>query len=563
MRHNLNGHNRDSNMKDVTGLFVFVLTFLQGRSGELEPSSGYCIGTQCFTVFQDPSDFTAAQSHCADHRGHLMTVRSSVSHDILSILLGNFSGRFWIGLHLTSGCPDAAAELRGFQWVTRDSESDFSNWAPSFDSSCSSHHCVSVSQEDEFKWIQEPCGEHVTGFLCEYSFSNPCKSLAVAEGESVTYRIPMGFAGEDVLSLPPGSTAVRLPAEIKYVCFSEEWLQAPWSCEIEEGGCEYKCAVDPKHVPSCYCPSGQSVNPQNKVTCEVDTDDPCLPLRCAHACYKNGDTYACMCDHGFKLAQDGRSCVDFNDCRDERQCPGENFMCINNVGGFQCVCKDGYKMTGDLCVDVDECVSAPCEHMCANTLGSYKCSCYDGYKEDPKAPNKCKLHCGQEECDAECDPNDRFQCYCPEGYIAEEREDHTVCIDIDECSFFYCDQNCKNTFGSYVCTCSTGYTLVEQFRCVKNEDDMDTDGGLEGSGTGPTLNIPTTSPVPHPEPTRQPSAVTVGGLVGIIVCTAFFIVLVVFLVHHILCGRGKMESTGALKAPDGEAHGLQPVTSDA
>ncbi|XP_076612803.1 thrombomodulin [Chaetodon auriga] len=549
-------------MKDVTGLLAVMLAFLVGRAGGIEPNSGYCIGNQCVAVFQEPSDYEAAQNQCEGRGSHLMTVRTSVSHDILSILLGNLTGRFWIGLRRTTGCPDAAADLKGFQWVTKDSESDFFNWAPSFDSSCSSHRCVSVSQESDYRWTQEPCDEHVAGFLCEYTFNEPCTILAVGEGESVTYTTPMGFGVGDMLSLPPGSSAVRMPSEIKYVCFAQQWLQAPWSCEIQEGGCEYKCAMDPKQVPSCYCPAGQAINRANKVTCEVDTEDPCLKLRCAHACYHKGDSYACMCDHGFKLAQDGRSCVDFNDCTDERQCPGDNFMCVNTIGGFQCVCKDGYKMTGQLCVDVDECASAPCEHMCTNTPGSYQCSCYDGYQEDPKSPSKCKLYCGKEECVAECDPNDKFQCYCPDGYIAEERDTDTVCIDIDECSFFYCDQNCKNTFGSYVCSCSPGYTLVGHYRCVKNDDDTDADGGSEGSGAPTIPNIHSTSPVPYPDPTRQPSGVTVGGLVGIIVCTVFFIVLMVFLAHHFLTGRGKLESASALKAQDDEAHGLRHVTSD-
>ncbi|KAM9339047.1 thrombomodulin-like [Symphorus nematophorus] len=553
-------------MRDITGLLAIVLTLLMGRAGGMKPSSGYCIGNQCFTVFKDPSDYKTAQDQCGQSAGHLMTVRSSVAQDILHILLGNFTGGFWIGLHLPTGCPDAAAKLKGFQWVTKDSESDFVNWAPSFDSSCTSPRCISVSPEDDFKWIQEPCSEHTAGFLCEYNFTEPCKSLTAGAGESVIYWTPMGFEGEDLLSLPRGSTAIRMPAETKYVCFMEQWLQAPWSCEIQEGGCEYKCAVDPKNVPSCYCPAGQSVNPVNKVTCEVDIEDPCLALQCAHACYKNGDSYACVCDHGFKLAQDGRSCVDFNDCTDDRQCPGDNYKCVNTVGGFQCVCKDGFKMSArNLCVDEDECVSAPCEHMCANTPGSYKCSCYAGYKEDPDAPNKCKLHCGEEECDAECDPNDQYQCFCPDGYIIEERKDSFVCIDIDECVNFFCDQGCENTFGSYVCSCSPGFKLVDGYKCVKNDDDTDSDGGSEGSGAPATIPsiLATSSPaVPYPEPTRQPSGVTVGALVGIIVCTVFVIVLVVFLAHHILCGRGKMESASALKAREDEAHGLQNVGSD-
>uniref|UniRef100_A0A3B4Y7C4 Thrombomodulin n=1 Tax=Seriola lalandi dorsalis TaxID=1841481 RepID=A0A3B4Y7C4_SERLL len=337
-----------ANMNDVTGLLVVILVSMMGRTGGAGANNGYCIGNQCFGMIQDPSDFTTAQDQCKDKGGHLMTVRSSVSHDILSILLGNFTGRFWIGLHLKTACPDAAAGLKGFQWVTEDSESDFFNWAPSFDSSCSSPRCVSVSKESDFKWTQEPCGEQAAGFLCEYGLIQP------------------------------------------------------------------------------------------------------------------------------------------------------------------------------LCVDDNECLSAPCEHECHNTPGSYNCSCFEGYKVDPKSPNKCKRHCGKEECAAECDPNDASQCYCPDGYVAEEREDHTVCIEIDECISNYCDQQCTNTFGSYVCSCSPGYTLVNQYNCVKNEDHTD---GSQDSTTAP--DFPTTSYIPGP--TRQPSGVSVGAFVGIILCTVFLIVLVVFL----------------------------------
>lgn len=546
-------------MKNVTGLLVVMLISLTGGTSDTDTNSGYCIGNKCYELIQDPSDFSAAQDHCKAKEGHLMTVRSSVSHNVLGIISGNHTGRLWIGLHLKSGCPDPAAELKGFQWVTEDSETDFVNWAPSFDSSCSSPRCVSVSRESDFKWIQEECDERAAGFLCEYSITDPCRSLSVVRlmGASVIYITPMGFRVDDGVSLPTGTRATRVSTGTKYLCYSQRWMKGPWNCEIFEGGCEHKCIMDPDEVPSCYCPPGQTVNPGNKVACEKDSDDPCVFLRCDQACYKKGDTYACTCDHGFKLAEDGRSCVDFNDCTDQRQC-GENFKCVNTIGGFQCVCKDGYVKSGDLCVDENECMSAPCEHECHNTPGGYSCSCFDGYEVDPEAPNKCKLHCGKEECPAECDPNDAFQCYCPDGYVAEERGDHTVCIDMDECSFFYCDQRCTNTYGGYVCACNPGFRLVDEYKCVKAMDHTDIDGGLYESTTVP--NFPTASD--RPEPTRQPSGVSVGAFVGIILCTVFFVVLVVFLAYHILNRRGKMESNGALKAREGEAHGLRHVAKD-
>ncbi|KAF7664336.1 hypothetical protein LDENG_00180420 [Lucifuga dentata] len=489
-------------MKDVTGLFTIALTFLIGGVGGIKSNSGYCIGNQCYAVFQDPGNFTAAQNQCRETGGRLMTVRSSVSQDVIFILLVSLPGKYWIGLHLPSGCPDSAAGLKGFQW-------------------------------------------------------KPCSPPKVTIFETVTYSTPYGFNGADFLSLPQGTTATIIPSETKYICFSAQWLKAPWTCEIQEGGCEYKCAASPQHAPSCFCPPGQAVSPANNVTCEVSRDDPCVLLRCHHACYqREDDSYACMCDHGFELAGDGRTCVDFNDCRDERLCPGQNFKCVNTDGSFQCVCEDGYRLIDGRCVDVDECASAPCEHMCDNTPGSYKCACFDGYIVIPETPDKCQRHCGVEECNAECDPNNPHQCYCPEGYILDVREDSSmVCVDIDECSMMDCDQKCKNTYGSYVCSCLAGYTLVDQWKCVKTEEEE-----TGTSGVAPTPYISITPSVRYPEPTRRPSQVTAGGLVSIILCIVVIILVLVFVVNHILKKRGKIET--ALKAQGGEDHDLQQVKTE-
>uniref|UniRef100_A0A3P9D7N9 Thrombomodulin n=1 Tax=Maylandia zebra TaxID=106582 RepID=A0A3P9D7N9_9CICH len=330
---------------DKCVIISLVLPFLLPVVGSIAPSGGYCINNQCFAVFRDPNDFSRAQNECRDQEGQLMTVRSSVEHDVLSVLLGNFKGSFWIGLHRPLRCPDPVARLRGYEWVTKDDESDFSNWLPDFNMNCSSQRCVSVSPELDFRWSQKPCQDQAAGFLCEYTSVGMCQSQ------------------ED--------TALRMPSETKYLCY----------------------------MPSCYCPPGKTLNP---------------------------------------------------------------------------------------------------------------------------SANKCKLFCGKEECPAECDPNNNFQCYCPDGYVVEERVDSTVCIDMDECSDLYCEQKCQNTFGSYVCFCSLGYVLVDGYKCVESDDDSS-----EGTSAPDT---PTTVSVPYPDPTRQPSGgVPPGGLVGIIIFTAVFIVLVVFL----------------------------------
>uniref|UniRef100_A0A1A8F987 Thrombomodulin n=1 Tax=Nothobranchius korthausae TaxID=1143690 RepID=A0A1A8F987_9TELE len=534
-----------------------LLVLLLGPVGALTPHSGYCIGKGCFAWFRVPSDFRTAQSHCQDLGGHLMTVRTSVSNDVLSVLVGNVTGSFWIGLHRPSGCPEPAAKLNGFQWVTRDSESDFSNWLQNFTSSCSSERCVSVNGQDGFRWRPTWCDRSTAGFLCEFGSTEQCQAQAVGPGESVSYMIPYGFRVDDIPMVPLGSTATRFPSGTRSICSSDGWLPAPWSCEISVGGCEYRCARGPDNDPVCFCPPGRTVNPDNKVSCESPgPGDPCATRRCQQICLMDG---ACGCEHGFRLAEDGTSCVDFNECADERPCPGENVMCVNTPLRFKCACQVGFTSRRGLCVDRDECASAPCEHECVNTPGSYRCGCYDGYVVDRAAPDRCKLFCGKDECPAVCDPNDGRQCYCPDGYVAEERPDGTFCLEIDECAFSYCDQGCTNTFGGYACSCEPGFRLVEEYRCVKtDEEDPE-----EGAPSPDPTRLNESPPLPDPDPTHRPSAVTPGGLVGIIVCVVVLVTLLVFAAHLGLRQRGRKSSSasGPLPAAGEESHSLQRVRS--
>uniref|UniRef100_A0A1I8GGZ4 EGF-like domain-containing protein n=1 Tax=Macrostomum lignano TaxID=282301 RepID=A0A1I8GGZ4_9PLAT len=57
-----------------------------------------------------------------------------------------------------------------------------------------------------------------------------------------------------------------------------------------------------------------------------------------------------------------------------------------------------------------------------------------------------------------------YQCVCAGGYDYPSSTNKTACLDIDECNLLgYCDtsQNrvCNNTEGSYICNCSSGYSL--------------------------------------------------------------------------------------------------------
>lgn len=76
---------------------------------------------------------------------------------------------------------------------------------------------------------------------------------------------------------------------------------------------------------------------------------------------------------------------------------GINWLCSFFI--FQCKCWPGFQLKDDgkTCVDIDECsLGFPCSQQCINTYGTYKCLCTDGYEIQPDNPNGCKSLSGIE-----------------------------------------------------------------------------------------------------------------------------------------------------------------------
>ena len=102
---------------------------------------------------------------------------------------------------------------------------------------------------------------------------------------------------------------------------------------------------------------------------------------------------------------------------------------------------------------------------CTNTFGGYECECFPRYVGDGR---NCSFidYCENDKpcaenatCTSDIRLLDGFGCECPNGTIGDAI---TACTDIDECSSAnlnecHKDGKCTNNFGSYECSCHTGY----------------------------------------------------------------------------------------------------------
>lgn len=493
---------------------LVLAVFLCGLQETALSHGGRCTDSQCFAVFVNPTDHSDARKSCEFFSGQLLKYNLTILTDIYESLP---SGEFWLKQEEAAATPQE----------------------------CSS---IAVSTERSFTHMRAPCGQNLSGFLCQYPLQDSCGEVKPVGGSRVIYTAYMDFEVWDSQTFPQGTTAKARAVgserlESTHLCVSGLWLKAPWNCEVMNGGCEHGCNVT---TSSCVCPTGQSLN-GNNVTCEAD---PCA--RCAQECRQEGDARVCGCREGYRLRPDGTSCVDVDECEYGDRCAGEGEECVNVEGGFECQCRDDFRREEGACVNVSICFE--CEHMmCVKPDGFYECACREGYRVRANDPTRCDRHCTESRCPPLCDRNSvgQTQCFCPEGYILDQSNSSAICVDIDECEMGNgCEHTCVNAPGDFRCGCFEGFVLHGDDRCLPVDE-----GEEEGSTAANPM--PATA-----QPALVPSYVRAGSALGIAVFLLLCVALLLFLVHNAAkrCRRFDLRS---LKHPNVDIfHLQQQVTAE-
>lgn len=168
--------------------------------------------------------------------------------------------------------------------------------------------------------------------------------------------------------------------------------QTCWSNETMH----LNACVDTYRGYKCRCPEGWRGNGQ-----QCQDIDECLEgtSGCDHTCVNSPGSYHCQCDDGFNLFGGQGSpgfCYPKNMCGEGNGgCEGP---CYSSNGKSVCSCGDGLRLADDgkSCEDIDECAEhlAQCTQQCINKDPRksgipYTCSCDLGYSLDLQDRHQC------------------------------------------------------------------------------------------------------------------------------------------------------------------------------
>ncbi|XP_033965688.1 epidermal growth factor-like protein 6 isoform X1 [Pseudochaenichthys georgianus] len=155
-------------------------------------------------------------------------------------------------------------------------------------------------------------------------------------------------------------------------------------CGLKPRPCQHRC-MNTFGSYKCYCLNGYTVMSDGSCA----NSNTCSIAHCQYGCEEVQGEIRCLCPSaGLQLGQDGRTCVDVDECVTGKNLCPNNRQCVNTFGSYLCKCQDGYDLkyvdAKYDCVDIDECAAGThkcSQHaFCVNSQGSFKCRCQPGYR---------------------------------------------------------------------------------------------------------------------------------------------------------------------------------------
>ncbi|KAL4228481.1 hypothetical protein ACF0H5_011528 [Mactra antiquata] len=122
----------------------------------------------------------------------------------------------------------------------------------------------------------------------------------------------------------------------------------------------------------CKCKNGYAKG--EGTICEDINECLGNPCHSKASCENTPGSFECTCRQQLGYVGNGINCS--HTCSMDYDC-GSNEKCIADV----CVCKTGFILVNEECVDINECLENPCDPnaVCVNFDGGFQCTCENGY----------------------------------------------------------------------------------------------------------------------------------------------------------------------------------------